>query len=493
MPPIPRSAGAIADAVRAGTLDPIVVVDAAIAVAERDGTRLGAIVHGLYDSARAAAERLRQRRDAGETLGPLAGVPVTVKDNIAIANAPLTAGSRILEHYRSPFGATAVERLIAADAVIIGKTNLDEFGMGSSTETSIFGPTRNPWDESRVCGGSSGGSAAAVAIGAGALSLGTDTGGSVRLPAALCGVVGLKPTYGRVSRYGVVAYGSSLDQIGVFAANVADAARALSIIAGPCDHDGTAIAGAAPSPLDNDIDPTVKLRGKRLGLPCGFLAQAQASDAAVATRVHAAIDLLRQYGATICEVDIADLDASVAAYYIIATAEASTNLSRYDGVRFGRRSDGHAGDIASLIGRSRAEGFGAEVQRRILLGTFALSSGYHDAYFDRACRVRRKLTDATKRALVDVDMLLTPTSPVAAWPLGAHLDDPTALYAMDSYTVVANLCGLPAISVPLAMAKGELPAGLQLIGRAMGEAEILGVAAAFECLRGPLPSLGRSA
>ena len=437
---------------------------------------LNALLHIDHDGALAQARHIDASLQAGEEPGPLAGVPVTIKDMISVRGMPLTAGSRILTSYHPPYEATVVTRLRQAGAVIVGKTNQDEFAMGSANETSAFGPTRNPWAPDRVPGGSSGGSAAAVAAGLGFGSLGTDTGGSIRLPASFCGVVGLKPTYGRVSRYGVIAYASSLDQVGPFGRSVADVARLLSVIGGHCPRDSTSANVGQP---DYEAALGQDLVGLRIGIPRQYLADAQGLDATVRQRVEAAAKQLADRGAKIVQTELPRTAESIATYYLIATAEASANLARYDGVRFGHRADLRGGGIAELYRKSRSQGFGAEVKRRILLGTFALSSGYYDAWYDKACRVRRLIHDDFAAALSDCDALIGPTSPVPPWPLGHLSDDPLAAYLMDIFTTGANLAGLPALSVPLKPTDGGLPVGLQIIGRHFDEATVLRVGGAI--------------
>ncbi len=422
----------------------------------------------------------------------LAGVPVSIKDNIAEAGQPLSACSRMLAGYRSPFDATVTARLRDAGAVPVGRTNMDEFGMGSSTETGVFGPASNPWDPTRVAGGSSGGAAISVATGSAALALGTDTGGSVRLPAALCGVVGLKPSYGRVSRHGVVAYASSLEQVGLLARSVEDVALGLSVISGRCAMDATC-ADAPPFAVEEiakrDAAPL------RVGVPRqvldalrGFGGHQGLTDD-VRQRFEAGLIALQTAGVDLCEIALPDLEAAVPTYYVIATAEASTNLARYDGLRYGHRAARAPGDdLHAFAARSRSEGFGAEVKQRILLGNFVLSAGQQDAYYMRACRVRARLHRTFMAALAHCDAVALPTAPTTAWPRGAHLDDPLLLYAMDIFTVLANLTGAPALSIPLAQAPGQLPAGLQLLGAPFAEATLCALGQRLEAQRGPLPS-----
>ncbi len=417
----------------------------------------------LADRATAQARGLDARLAQGQPAPALAGVPVVVKDVLHLAGVPTTCGSRILEGYLPPFTATAVARLEAAGAVILGKSNLDEFAMGSSTENSAFKPTRNPWDTDRVPGGSSGGSAAAVAAGMAPLALGTDTGGSVRQPAALCGVVGLKPTYGRVSRYGLVAFASSLDQIGPLARTVEDVALAASVICAWDPKDATSAQVPVPDWISGLGD---EISGLRVGVPWGFLGDG--IDPAVLASFREAIEVLRGAGARVVEIGLPHAAHAIATYYIVATAEASSNLARYDGVRYGPR----AGDLRGLqqmYGDTRDRGFGAEVKRRIILGTFVLSAGYCDAYYLRAQKVRALIRSDFERAFEVCDLVATPTTPTPAFRLGEKTDDPLQMYLADVLTVPANLAGIPALSVPCGLVNG-LPVGLQLLGRAFDEA-----------------------
>ncbi|MDB6170033.1 MAG: glutamyl-tRNA(Gln) amidotransferase, subunit [Verrucomicrobia bacterium] len=413
------------------------------------------------------------RRGAGKARGPLDGIPVGLKDVIAVANQPLTASSRMLANFVSPYDATVTVRLKDAGAVLWGRLNCDEFAMGSSTENSAFGPTANPWDLSRVPGGSSGGSSAALAAGEAIATLGSDTGGSIRQPAALCGVVGLKPTYGLVSRYGLVAFASSLDQIGPFARTVEDAAIVLSTIAGHDPHDSTSFKAAVP-----DYRAELKQRRGpwRLGIPQEYFGAGL--DPEVNAAVQRAIAFYEARGCTIKEVSLPHTQYCLDTYYIIATAEASSNLARFDGVRYGHRSK-DAKDAVDLYFKSRSEGFGAEVKRRIILGTYVLSSGYYDAYYLRAQKVRTLIRQDFLNAYREVDALLTPTSPAPAFKLGEK-SDPLALYLCDIYTIGVNLAGLPAVSVPCGFTGGGLPIGLQLIGQPFQEAELLAIARGYE-------------
>ena len=426
----------------------------------------------LADAARERAAEIDAMVASGGDPGPLAGVPVALKDNLCTRGVPTTCSSKILDGWRPPYDATVVERLAAAGAVVVGKTNLDEFAMGSSTENSAFGPTRNPLDVSRVPGGSSGGSAAAVAAGFAEVSLGSDTGGSIRQPAALCGVVGVKPTYGAVSRLGLVAFASSLDQIGPFANDVADAALLLESIAGHDPGDSTSIPEAFPS-LGASL--TAGVEGLRVGrisdLPAG-------ADADVAARLEAAFEALAAAGAEIVDVEVPAFTYGLTAYYLIAPAEASSNLARYDGVRFGLRVD--AADTNAMYTATRSAGFGDEVQRRIMLGTYALSAGYYDAYYGKALKVRRLIADDFARAYERCDVMLTPASPSVAFPFGSKTADPFAMYLCDTYTIPSNLAGHPAMSVPFGSGADDLPVGVQVLAPALGEPVMFQVAAELE-------------
>ena len=441
-------------------------VDACLAEIAAKDVEIAAFLHVSADSARAQARALDAQADKH---APLHGLAIAVKDNIAVADQPLTAGSRMLAGYVPPRHATVVERLLAAGAVVIGKTNLDEFGMGSSTELSGFQPTRNPLDPTRVPGGSSGGSAAAVAAGMAWAALGTDTGGSIRQPAAFCGLAGLKPTYGRVSRSGVVAYASSLDQVGPLARTVRDAARIYAVIAGHDPLDATS--------ADLPVTPATwreDLAGMRVGVAREHLDVAVGLDPQIKQRIEQAIVRLRDRGATIVPVSLPYTRHGVAAYYLVATAEASANLARYDGLRYGQRTP-HPQTLDALYTHSRAESVGKEVRRRILLGTFALSAGFQDAFYQKASRVRRRIAEDFQRAWQSCDLLLGPTSPVPPWPLGQMIDDPLAMYLMDAFTVGPSLAGLPALSVPVGRDIQGLPIGAQLIGQPFAEATLLAV------------------
>ena len=434
--------------------------------------RLSAYITVTADLARAQAAAADRRIAAGDA-APLTGVPMQVKDLLCTNGVPTTCASRMLAEYVPVYDATAVARLRAQDAVLLGKGNMDEFGMGSSTENSAFFPTRNPWDTARVPGGSSGGSAAAVAAGAAPFALGTDTGGSIRQPAAFCGVTGLKPTYGRVSRYGLVAYASSLDQIGPLARAAADCALILQAIAGHDPRDATSLPDAVPdytAALAGDI------AGLRLGVPQEYFGDGM--DAGVRAAVTAAIDRLADLGAEIRAVSLPTTEYALACYYIIAPSECSANLARYDGVKYGYSHQGE-GDLWQAMERTRQQGFGAEVKRRIMLGAFALSSGYYDAYYLKAQQVRTLIRQDFARVFAEVDALVAPVSPVAAFPIGERVDDPLRMYLVDIYTLPVNIAGLPAMSVPCGFADG-LPVGLQLIGPHLSEPALLNIAHSYQ-------------
>ncbi|MDP3070822.1 MAG: Asp-tRNA(Asn)/Glu-tRNA(Gln) amidotransferase subunit GatA [Opitutaceae bacterium] len=421
--------------------------------------------------AQAAASDVR--RAAGQSCGPLDGIPIGLKDVIAVKDQPLTASSKMLAKFVSPYDATVTTKLKNAGAVLHGRLNCDEFAMGSSTENSAFGPTSNPWDLARVPGGSSGGSAAALAAGSAIATLGSDTGGSIRQPASFCGVVGLKPTYGLVSRFGLIAYASSLDQIGPFARTVEDAAIVLGAIAGHDERDSTSFKTAIP---DYRAELAARRGPWRIGIPKEYFGAGL--DPEIGAAVEQAIAFYKKLGCEIREVSLPHTQYCLDTYYIIATAEASSNLARYDGVRYGHRS-AQAKDIVDLYFQSRAEGFGAEVKRRIILGTYVLSSGYYDAFYLRAQKVRTLIRQDFLNAYQEVDALLTPTSPIPAFKLGEK-SDPLAMYLCDIYTIGVNLAGLPAISVPCGFTKTNLPIGLQLIGQPYQEANLLALAQAYE-------------
>ena len=405
---------------------------------------------------------------------PLLGVPVAVKDVLAVKNQPLNCGSKILGKFVSPYDATVVEKLKAAGAIVFGRLNMDEFAMGSSTENSAFGVTRNPWDTTRIPGGSSGGSAAAVAADEVIAALGSDTGGSIRQPAALCGCVGLKPTYGRVSRYGLVAFASSLDQIGPFAKDVRDAATLLGVVGGHDARDSTSVPRPVP---DYAAALSGNIKGLKLGLPREYMIGGL--DTEVKSAVDAAVKKFRELGAQIVEISLPHTDYAVATYYIVATAEASANLARFDGIRYGARVDG--ADPVELYGKTRGAGFGAEVKRRIILGTYVLSSGYYDAYYLRAQKVRTLIRNDFLKAFETVDAIVTPTSPTAAFKIGEKSDDPLQMYLSDIFTISCNLAGICGISLPCGFTKSpKLPIGLQLLGKPFGEETLLKIAHAYE-------------
>ncbi|HVF49710.1 MAG TPA: Asp-tRNA(Asn)/Glu-tRNA(Gln) amidotransferase subunit GatA [Pyrinomonadaceae bacterium] len=412
--------------------------------------------------------------DAHSSSRALAGIPIAVKDNICVRGLQTSCGSRILGDYQAPYDATVVERLQAAGAVIVGKTNCDEFAMGSSNENSAYGPVRNPWDTARVPGGSSGGSAAAVAARIVPAALGSETGGSVRQPAALCGIVGVKPTYGRVSRYGLVAFGSSLDQVSVFGLTVGDAATVLGCIAGRDAHDATTADVPVP---DYISELTGDIRGARVGVPRALFGEGL--DAEVRQSVERAIEAYRDLGAEIVDIELPHAKYAIAVYYIIATAEASSNLARFDGVRYGFRT-GEAGTLKEMYRRTRDEGFGPEVKRRIMLGTYVLSSGYYDAYYRKAQQVRTLLQQDHARAFERCDVIAMPTTPTPAFMLGEKSDDPLAMYLSDIYTCTANLVGIPAVSLPCGLTSAGLPVGFQLLGPHWSEATLLRLADAYE-------------
>ncbi len=444
-------------------------------IARVDGQIHAFISYNAAD-ALAQADAADQEISSGTThlQKPLLGIPIAVKDVLAVKDQPLNCGSKILGNFVSPYNGTAVERLKAAGAIIFGRLNCDEFAMGSSTENSAFGVTRNPWDITRIPGGSSGGSAAAVVAQECSAALGTDTGGSVRQPASLCGCVGLKPTYGRVSRYGLVAYASSLDQIGPVAKNVRDAATLLHTIAGVDAHDSTSV----PQPVPDYVGArTGEGKGLKLGLPKEYLVGGLETE--VKSAVDAAVKKFSELGAEIVEISLPHTDYAIATYYIIATAEASANLARFDGVRYGARVEGN--DPIELYGKTRGAGFGAEVKRRIILGTYVLSSGYYDAYYLHAQKVRTLIRNDFLKAFEKVDAIVTPTSPTAAFKIGEKSDDPLQMYLSDIFTISANLSGICGVSVPCGFTKNpKLPIGLQLLGHPFGEATILRLAHAYE-------------
>ena len=447
------------------------VTESALGAAERLNGTLNAFLEIDRDGALNRAGKVDAIEKAGLLL---AGIPIAVKDNICVRGMQTSCGSRILGPYHPPYDATAIARLNAAGSVIIGKTNCDEFAMGSSNENSAFGPVKNPWDISRVPGGSSGGSAAAVAAGIVPVALGSDTGGSVRQPAALCGVIGLKPTYGRVSRYGLVAFGSSLDQIGVLTRSADDAAAVLQVIAGRDAHDATTADVPVPdysSELNEDI------KGMRLGVSRELLGAGLNPE--VRAAIEKSIEVYRGLGAEIVDIDLPHAKYAIAVYYIIATAEASSNLARFDGVRYGFRAE-DAPALKEMYRKTRDEGFGAEVKRRIMLGTYVLSAGYYDAYYLKAQKVRTLLRQDFAQAFTKCDAVLTPTTPTPAFMFGEKVDDPLAMYLNDIFTVTANLAGVPGISLPCGLSSEGLPIGLQLMGPYWSEASLLRLAHAYQ-------------
>jgi len=462
----------IARKVRDGSVSAAEVVEESLAAIDAVDPEVHAFLIVLHDDARSAAADIDRAVAAGEDPGPLAGVPVAVKDNLCTRGVPTTCSSRILEGWRPPYDATVVERLRAAGAIVMGKTNLDEFAMGSSTENSAFGPTRNPHDLTRVPGGSSGGSAAAVAAGLVPLALGSDTGGSIRQPAALCGVVGMKPTYGTVSRYGLIAFASSLDQVGPLTTTVTDSAALFDAIGGQDLRDSTCLERPAPrsvSVLSDGVE----------GLRVGVLAElVDDVDPAVAGRVREAAEALAAAGAVVEECSVPELRHGLPAYYLLAPAEASSNLARYDGVRYGLRVE--ADTVEAMNAATRAAGFGAEVKRRIMLGTYALSAGYYDAYYGQAQKVRTLIVEALESAYRRFDALLGATTPTTAFAIGAKIDDPWAMYLSDVCTVPSNLAGHPAISVPFGADDDGLPVGVQVLAPALGEPVLFRVAAVLE-------------
>jgi len=470
------SATQIARDVRAGTTSALAQLDTSLAAIRAENDALNVFLHVDEEGADAAARRVDELVAAGEDPGALAGVPVALKDNLCQRGVPTTAGSKILAGWRPPYSATVIERLLAAGAVPVGKTNMDEFAMGSSTETSAYGPTRNPRNPERVPGGSSGGSAAAVASGMTPLSLGSDTGGSIRQPAALCGIVGVKPTYGLVSRYGLIAFASSLDQIGPFANSVEDAALLLEVISGHDPMDSTSLPEPAPSLLAHLEDGVA---GKRVGVVRELV---EGADDDVLASVDAARAALEDAGATIVELSIPECRLGLSAYYLIAPAEASSNLARYDGVRYGLRVD--AEDVAAMNEATRTAGFGAEVKRRIMLGTYALSAGYYDAYYGQALKVRTQMIEAFRRAYLNADVLLGATAPSVAFAFGEKMANPLTMYLSDVFTIPTNLAGDPAISVPFGSGAGGLPVGVQLLGPGRSEAQLFAAARVLEVANG---------
>jgi aspartyl-tRNA(Asn)/glutamyl-tRNA(Gln) amidotransferase subunit A len=449
------------------------VTQQALAFAEAENPKTNAYLRLSPERALAAAAKVDAALAEGRDPGPLAGIPVAVKDVILTKGLTTTCGSKILEHYVPPYDATAIERLEAAGGIIIGKTNCDEFAMGSSNENSAFGPVRNPVALDRVPGGSSGGSAAVVAQGTAVVSLGSDTGGSIRQPASFCGVVGVTPTYGRVSRYGLSAFASSLDHIGPFARNVTDAATLLEVISGRDIHDSTCATAPVPSYA---ASMTGDVRGMRIGVPVEYMAHATGETAEL---IHKAIDTLKGLGCQVVDVSLPSTDYAVAAYYVICTAEASSNLARYDGVRYTTRSE-NASSLIGMYQHSRGEGFGPEVKRRIMLGTYVLSHGYYDAYYLKAQKVRALVARDFTQAFGKLDAIVAPVSPYPAFKLGEKVDDPVAMYLSDIYTITGSLAGIPCMSVPCGQTSEGLPVGLQILCDHFREPEMFRLAHAFE-------------
>jgi aspartyl-tRNA(Asn)/glutamyl-tRNA(Gln) amidotransferase subunit A len=450
------------------------ITDAFLAAIRRREPIVQAFLHVDEQDARRQAATVDAKRTAGQPLGPLAGVPVAIKDVLCTRGVPTTCASKILHNFRPPYDAHVIERLKAADAVLIGKTNMDEFAMGSSTENSAYQITRNPWDPARIPGGSSGGSAAAVAAGEAPLALGTDTGGSIRQPAALCGVVGVKPTYGRVSRYGLVAFASSLDQIGPFARTVADAALLLEVIAGHDRRDSTSVEEPVPA-YTHGLDQPIE--GLRIGVPREFFGQGL--DTEVEAAVRAALSEYERRGAKLVDVSLPHAPYALAAYYIVAPAEASSNLARYDGMHYGHRTAAKA-DLIGTYAKTRGEGFGPEVRRRVMIGTYVLSSGYKDAYYIQALKVRRLIKADYDTAFRSCDVIMGPTTPTPAFKAGEKVDDPLAMYLSDVYTVSGNLAGLPGLSLPCGFTRSGLPIGLQLLAPPFAEERMLRIARMYE-------------
>ena len=468
----------IREAIASGATSAADVCREALTRIDATNPSLNAFNHVVAERALEQAMRVDRQRASGASLGPLAGVPVAVKDNMCVKGVRTTASSKILDAFIPPYDATVVERLESAGAVIVGKTNCDEFAMGSSNENSAYGPVRNPWATDRTPGGSSGGSAAAVAAQCVPLALGSDTGGSIRQPASFCGVVGLKPTYGRVSRYGLLAFASSLDQIGPFTRSVGDAALALTALAGHDRMDSTSSSDAVP---DFSAALTGDIRGVRVGVPRAFVADGV--DDSVRRAFDASLDVFRDAGARLVDVDLPHARYAIPVYYLICTAEASSNLARYDGVKYGHRAATSTDDtLTAMYSRTRDEGFGPEVKRRIMLGTYVLSHGYYDAFYLKAQQVRTLLRRDYERAFEAADVIVMPTSPIPPFRLGEKTDDPLQMYLADIFTVSVNLAGLPGVSIPCGFTEGapRLPIGFQVIGRMFDEATMLRVADVYE-------------
>tara|TARA_B100001027_G_scaffold72821_1_gene49659 strand:- start:9375 stop:10841 length:1467 start_codon:yes stop_codon:yes gene_type:complete len=459
----------------AGEITSVAITQAVIDRTAAVDAQVKAFLSSDPKDALSQAKASDERRVAGKSLGPLDGIPIGIKDTLAVKDQPLRCASKMLENYVSPFDATCIAKLRKAGVVIWGRLNMDEFAMGSSTENSAYQTTCNPWNLETIPGGSSGGSAAAMAAGEAIATIGTDTGGSIRQPAALCGVVGMKPTYGLISRYGLVAFASSLDQVGPFARTVEDAALLMEAMLSKDPLDSTSIAPQGETNYAAALKE--KMGPWKLGVPQEFFAEG--IDPEVKTNIEKAIDWYKSQGCEIVDISLPHSELAVPVYYIVATAEASSNLARFDGVRYGHRSD-EAKDAMTLFTKSRGEGFGDEVKRRIILGTYVLSSGYYDAYYLRAQKVRRRILGDFEKAFEQVDAILTPTSPTPAFKRGERADDPLAMYLSDVFTISVNLAGLPAISIPSGFTESGLPIGLQVIGKAFGEADMFAIANAFE-------------
>lgn len=470
------------DALNSGSLTSRQLTENCLERIGRLNPSLNAFLHVAADSALQSADAIDKKRTAGTRIGRLGGLPIALKDNICVQGMPTTCGSRILQNFVAPYSAHVVERIVAEDGIIIGKLNMDEFAMGSSTETSFAGPARNPWNTDHTAGGSSGGSAVAVASGMVPLALGSDTGGSIRQPAGFCGVVGMKPTYGRVSRFGLVAYASSLDQIGPLATDVYGASLLYSVISGHDARDSTSLEADADDVFKSeDKSEELSLDGVKIGVVDAHYAAGISPE--IKDRVQQAITLLEQAGAAIHKISLPHSKYSIAAYYLIACSEASSNLARYDGIHYGHRAT-ESQNLVDLYCQSRGEGFGAEVKRRIMLGTFALSAGYYDAYYLKALKVRRRISQDFEDAFRQVDVIASPIAPTAAFPLGENLNDPLAMYLSDIYTISANLAGIPGVSVPCGFTSDALPVGLQLLSATRKDAMLLRVADRFEHLSG---------
>ena len=460
--------------IKCGEISVAEAVEASLAAIEARDKKYNCYITVMKEEALARAREVQEGIASGKYTSPLAGVPIAVKDNICTKGVNTTCASKMLADFKPPYNATVVEKLEAAGMVIIGKVNMDEFAMGSTTETSYFGATKNPWDETRVPGGSSGGAAAAVAAEEAFLALGSDTGGSIRQPSAFCGVTGIKPTYGTVSRYGLIAYASSLDQIGPIARDISDCAALLEIISGADKKDSTCFGQASYSYMDALCED---VKGMRIGIPRGYFSEGL--DPEVAAGIKAAAKVFAEKGALVEEFDLEAVDYAIPAYYVIASAEASSNLSRYDGVKYGFRTAAYEG-LQDVYKKTRTEGFGEEVKRRMMIGAFVLSSGYYDAYYNKALKVKALIKQGFDRAFEKYDLILGPTAPTTALRLGESLADPLKMYLGDIYTVAVNLAGLPAVSLPCGRDSNGLPIGLQLIAKPFGERDLIRAAYSFE-------------